>query len=215
MRSSTSPGRRNEVELRGTFDQADNEAFDTLRFSGESLLPERILASPVALRRLATSDAPRVQLLAGERAVAELTALIPHPYPDGAAETWIDGQAKAWSAGKEYTYAIDADSVLVGVVDLRPAAAERENLGYWIGRPYWGRGYATAAANALIALAFALLDLDKLTASHLARNPASQRVMEKCGMRLLDTGTREHRGVSEAYCVRGITRGEWEARMGG
>ena len=177
------------------------------------MLPERILASPVALRRLAISDAPRVQLLAGERAVAETTALIPHPYPDGAAIAWIEEQAQAWTAGKEYTYAIEMDSVLVGVIDLRPVAAERENLGYWIGRAYWGRGYATAAANALIALAFALFDIDRVTASHLARNPASQRVMEKCGMRLLRTGTRAHRGVAEAFCVRGITREEWEARM--
>ena len=145
--------------------------------------------------------------------MAENTALIPHPYPDGAAEAWISEQAKAWAAGHEYTYAIAADSVLVGTVALRPAAAERENLGYWIGRPYWGRGYATAAANALIALAFALLDIEKLTASHLARNPASKRVMEKCGMRLLREGTREHRGAAEAYCVRGITREEWESRM--
>jgi RimJ/RimL family protein N-acetyltransferase len=179
------------------------------------VLPKRLLAHPVSLRPLAVGDGPRVQLLAGERAVAEMTALIPHPYPDGAAEAFIAEQAKAWEAGKEYNYAIEADLVLVGVIGLRPAAAERENLGYWIGRPYWGRGYATLAANALIALAFALLDVDKLTASHLTRNPASQRVMEKCGMRLLDTGTREHRGVAEAFCVRGITRKEWEARMTG
>jgi len=173
------------------------------------LLPERALAYPVVLRTMELADAPRVQLLAGERAVAETTALIPHPYPDGAAEEWITIQARDWSMGKEYTYAIEADSLLVGVVGLRPAAAERENLGYWIGRPYWGRGYATAAARAAIALAFSFLDVEQLTASHLTRNPASGRVMEKCGMRLLRTGTREHRGAPEAFCVRGISREEW------
>ena len=87
---------------------------------------------------------------------------------------------------------------------------ERENLGFWIGRPYWGRGYATAAARAVIALAFGLLDIDTLTASHLTRNPASGRVMEKCGMSLLGTETRNHRGVQEEFCVRGITRDDWE-----
>jgi RimJ/RimL family protein N-acetyltransferase len=179
------------------------------------LLPERVFASPVALRRLTIDDATRVQLLAGERSVAELTALIPHPYPDGAAEAFIEEQSRAWARGTEYSYAIEADSVLVGVIGLRPAVTERENLGYWIGQPYWGRGYATAAANAVIALAFALLEIDRLTASHLARNGASQRVMEKCGMRLLRTGTRHHRGAEEAFCVRGITREEWEARTTG
>jgi RimJ/RimL family protein N-acetyltransferase len=175
------------------------------------LLPERVLASPIALRRLARGDAVRVQLLAGAREVAEMTGLIPHPYPDGAAEEFIVAQGRAWDAGKEYSYAISAsDEALVGVVSLRPAGAERENLGYWIGRPYWGRGYASAALRAMIALGFALLDLEKLTASHLVRNPASGRVMEKCGMRLLKTGERDHRGAIEAYCVRGITCDEWE-----
>ena len=174
------------------------------------MLPERALFPPIVLRAMETADAARVQLLAGERTVAEMTALIPHPYPDGAAEEWIAMQGRDWTLGKEYTYAVEADSFLVGAVSLRPAPAERENLGYWIGRPYWGRGYATAAARAVIALAFSLLDVDKLTASHLARNAASGRVMEKCGMRLLSTGTREHRGAPEAFCVRGISREEWE-----
>jgi RimJ/RimL family protein N-acetyltransferase len=172
------------------------------------------MAFPVVLRPLASADAPRVQLLAGERTVAETTALIPHPYPDGAAEAWIAEQARSWSTGKEYTYAVAVgeESILVGAVGLRPSPGERENLGYWIGHSYWGRGYATAAASAVIALAFSLLDIELITASHLARNPASGRVMEKCGMSLLRTGLREHRGAEEAICVRGITRDTWERR---
>jgi len=179
------------------------------------LLPQHILAFPVALRQLAIGDAPRVQLLAGELSVAETTALIPHPYPDGAAEAWIATLAGNWSAGREYTYAVEADSALVGVVTLRPVAGEQENLGYWIGRPYWGRGYASAAASAMIALAFSCLEVATVTASHITRNAASARVLEKCGMSLLRTGTREHRSAQEAFCVRGITREEWEARVAG
>jgi len=176
------------------------------------LLPERALAYPVTLRPFGLRDAPRVQLLAGEREVAAMTALIPHPYPGGAAEEWIAGQARDQAAGREYTYAVTSsdDATLVGAIGLRPVATERENLGFWIGRPYWGRGYATAAARAVIALAFSLLDIDTLTASHLTRNPASGRVMEKCGMSLLGTETRNHRGVQEEFCVRGITRDDWE-----
>jgi RimJ/RimL family protein N-acetyltransferase len=175
------------------------------------VLPERVLAAPVALRLFEMRDAPSVQLLAGDREVAETTALIPHPYPDGAAEAWIAMQAGERAADREFTYAVTSseDGILVGAVGLRPAPGERESLGYWIGRAYWGRGYATAATRAIIALAFGLLDLDALTASHLARNAASARVMEKCGMRLLRTGTREHRGARESFCVRGITREAW------
>ena len=99
---------------------------------------------------------------------------------------------------------------LVGAIGLRPIAAEHGNLGYWIGRPYWGCGYATAAARAVIALAFGLLDIDALTAPHLARNPASGRVMEKCGMSLLGTERRNHRGAEAEFCIREITRDDWE-----
>jgi len=176
------------------------------------LLPERVLAFPVTLRAFELRDAARVQLLAGERAVAEMTALIPHPYPDGAAEAWIAGRAREQAAGHEYTYAVTSsdDGVLVGAIGLRPVATEHENLGFWIGRPHWGRGYATAATRAVIALAFGLLDIDALTASHLVRNPASGRVMEKCGMHPVHMEKRDHRGVLEEFCVRGITREDWE-----
>lgn len=162
------------------------------------------------------ADAPRVQLLAGEREVAESTALIPHPYPDGAAAAWIATHQPSRAVGTEYTYAIteSGDDVLIGAIGLRPGPSEHESFGYWIGRPYWNRGYATAAARAIIVLAFELLDLDELTASHLARNVASGRVMEKCGMRLLRTETRDHRGTPEEFCIRGITREDW-ARVSG
>lgn len=141
-----------------------------------------------------------------------MTALIPHPYPDGAAEAWIAAQARNHAAGREFTYAITSvdEPILVGTIGLRPAPEERGNLGFWIGRPYWGRGYATAAARAVIALAFALLDMDTVTARHLVRNPASGRVMEKCGMELRATETHLHRGAPEEFCLRAITREAWE-----
>jgi len=180
------------------------------------LLPERLLAGPIALRHFAAADAPRVQLLAGAREVAESTALIPHPYPDGAAAAWIATHDPARAAGSEYTYAIteSGNDLLVGAIGLRPAPSERESFGYWIGRAYWNRGYATAAAQAIIVLAFEFLDIEELTASHLARNAASGRVMEKCGMRLLRTETRDHRGAAQELCVRGITRKAWARIIG-
>lgn len=178
------------------------------------MLPERLLAGSVALRRFVASDADRVESLAGNREVAETTALIPHPYPPGAAAAWIATHDAASTAGVEYIYAItDHGGVLVGSIALRPRRNERENIGYWVGRPYWGRGYATAAAQAVMALAFEILDLQAVTASHLVRNVASGRVMEKCGMKLLRVEPREHRGATEDFCVRGITREAWERSL--
>ena len=104
---------------------------------------------------------------------------------------------------------------MLGAIALHPAPIEGDNLGYWIGRAYWGRGYATAAARAVIALAFTLLELDLVTASHLARNPASGRVLEKCAFRLLRTEVRLHRGADEPFCVRALTRAAWEQDVSG
>ena len=154
-------------------------------------------------------DAPRVRLLAGEREVAEATAQIPHPYPDGAAEAWIASQTRSASE-RSYAITLSEDGLLIGAIGLRPVADEYGNFGYWVGRPYWGRGYATLATRALIAVGFHCLDVDELTAWHLARNAASGRVLEKCGFRLLRTEVREHRGSAQPCCLRGITRGAWE-----
>lgn len=176
------------------------------------MLPERITSLPITLRPFTLDDAPRVQLLAGDFAVAETTALIPHPYGSGMAEEWIGTHQRDRDRGHSFTYAITraGDGLLVGAIDVRPKADEHENFGYWIGVPYWGCGYATSAARAVVALTFSYLECDQVTASHLVRNPASGRVMEKCGLTLVQTINREHRGKREAFHVRGITRDAWE-----
>jgi [ribosomal protein S5]-alanine N-acetyltransferase len=89
------------------------------------------------------------------------------------------------------------------------------SLGYWIGRAYWGHGFATAAARALVAMAFSRLDHDALSAIHLATNPASGRVLEKCGMLLAGGERGPHRGgPDEDFCVWSITRERWSALAG-
>jgi len=55
-------------------------------------------------------------------------------------------------------------------------------LGYWIGKPFWGKGYCTEAARALIVVCFETLELNRVHAHHVDGNPASGRVMEKAGM---------------------------------
>jgi RimJ/RimL family protein N-acetyltransferase len=181
------------------------------------LLPERVTSHPVLLRPFTPADAPRVQALVAEAEVAEPTASIPHPYPPGAAAAWIASLDADRERGAQYTYAIaSADgTTLIGAIGLRPLADLDDNIGYWIGRRYWGRGYATTATMAIVALAFGYLDCEALAVSHLERNPASGRVLEKCGFAPLRTIRREHRGRIEAFRVHGITRDAWELRIGG
>lgn len=124
--------------------------------------------------------------LAGAREVAVNTLTIPHPYPQGAAEEWIAGQPDRFRSREAVVFAVclrESDE-LVGAMglDLAPEH-EKAELGYWIGVPYWGRGYATEAARAVLAYGFGTLGLERVVARHYARNPASGRVLRKLGMR--------------------------------
>lgn len=136
------------------------------------------------LRPFAPSDARAVQRLAGAPEVALMTLNIPHPYEDGIAEAWIAGHEEHWRARACLTLAVTAaPEGLVGSIALRLAPRHRRGeLGYWIGAPFWNRGYATEAAAAVVEFGFRELNLNRIQARHLTRNPASGRVMQKIGM---------------------------------
>jgi len=139
----------------------------------------------LTLRPFEVDDALGVQLLAGAREVADTTLHIPHPYPSGAAEQWIATHAGEWANGTGATYAITDGTTgeLIGAIGLTIAPPHaRGELGYWIGLPFWNRGYCTEAALTMLELGFGLLGLHRIQARHLTRNPASGRVMQKIGM---------------------------------
>lgn len=177
--------------------------------SGPTLTTSRLL-----LRPFTTADAPRVQELAGDIEVARSTANIPHPYEDGMAEAWIAGQAGRFQEGTAAVFAVTeaGGGRLVGATGLEIKAAHRRaELGYWIGRPYWGRGLATEAARAALAYGFTTLGLERIHAAHFGSNPASGFVMSNAGMRLEGT-LRSHFlkwGQAEDLVVYGILRAEW------
>ncbi len=138
------------------------------------------------LRPYALTDAPDLQRLAGDQAIAATTLNIPHPYPDGAAEVWIGTHAAKWAAQEELIFAITlrATGGLLGSAGLMIQAAHGQaELGYWIGVPYWNQGYATEAVRAVLDCGFLTLELSRIHAHHMTHNPASGRVMEKAGMR--------------------------------
>lgn len=136
------------------------------------------------LRPFQYTDGADVERLAGDRAIADTTKHIPHPYPEGAAAVWIATHADLWAAGTGAPFAIveRATEALIGGIGLVIHNASRSaEMGYWIGVPYWNKGYASEAARALLAFGFGL-GLHRIHAHHLARNPASGRVMQKIGM---------------------------------
>ena len=82
---------------------------------------------------------------------------IPHPYEEGMAEKWIAGQEVAGKDGKAITLAIllRSEESLIGGIGLKiDRQHDKAELGYWVGKPFWNRGYATEAARALLAYGF-------------------------------------------------------------
>lgn len=149
-------------------------------------MEQPVLETPrLLLRPFTLADASDVQRLAGAPEVAGTTLNMPHPYEDGVAEAWIGGHAARFTSGGGVNYAVTlrADGALMGSVSLIVTRRHRRaELGYWLGVPFWGRGYMTEAAGALVGHGFSLLDLHKIEATHMTRNPASGRVMDKIGM---------------------------------
>ncbi len=175
--------------------------------------PPEIRTDRLVLRPLRLSDAPAVRELAGAREVAENTLTIPHPYPEGAAEAWISSLGPAFLRGELAVFALTGeDGRLIGAMGLKIEPEDGiAELGYWVGVPWWGRGYATEAARAVVAYGFRDLSLGRIWARAFVRNPASTRVLEKAGFRHEGTLRRSLRKGDELldHHVHGILREEW------
>lgn len=116
----------------------------------------------------------------------------PHPYLEEHAHAFLAQQEEGHAKGNDYAFAIlrKLDGAFLGMcgVHLRE---QRFELGYWLGRPYWGQGFATEVARELLAFSFRNLRLDEVEAGWFHDNPASGRVLEKAGFRPDGTGQRD------------------------
>jgi ribosomal-protein-alanine N-acetyltransferase len=171
---------------------------------------ERLIIRPFTI-----ADAGDVKRLAGEREIADTTLNIPHPYEDGMAEGWIATHKPRFEAGSLCNFAITLkdSGELVGAIGLVITRRfDHAELGYWIGRPYWGKGFCTEAARAVIDYGFTHLNLNRIHASHFARNPASGRVMLNLGM-VQEGVLRGHVKKWDRYedlVLFGILKTDWE-----
>lgn len=140
----------------------------------------------LVLRPFRTADADEVCRLAGEFAIADTTLNIPHPYEEGMAERWISNHRDWFLDGEQAIFAVtlkQPPDTLIGSVGLQICREDqRGELGYWIGKDYWNRGYCTEAARAILPFGFEQMGLHRIQACHFVRNPASGRVLEKIGM---------------------------------
>src|ERR1700686_4391469 len=164
----------------------------------------------LALRAPRLEDVKTVATLANDRRIAENVARIPHPYKVSDAESFIAGANKA---GGEAAFLITLrDETVVGACGVAPQEQTPE-LSYWLGVPYWGQGYATEALHAVIDYAFTDLEHESLQSGARVTNPASRRVLEKCGFQWTGVGLCRIRAINSSAPIDRfrLERGIWSA----
>lgn len=166
------------------------------------------------LRPFHSGDTDDVTRLANDEELSRYIPAIPYPYPRQAAAEWLATHREKFDFGQEVVLAITdkQDGTLMGAIGLILTPEHRRaELGYWIGRDFWGRGLATEAGRAILKYAFEELRLEAVFANHLAPNTASGKVMLKLGMNYQGTRPRYylHRGQFYDAAMYGIVREEF------
>ena len=152
------------------------------------------------LRAPTLEDAKTIAKLANDRRIAENTARIPHPYSIADAKDYV-AWAKETRAETAFLITTLDDDVVVGACGVSHAEGENPEIGYWIGVRYWGQGFATEAAHAVIDYAFERFDFDTLHSSARVTNPASRRVLEKCGCQWTGAGLGRVRALGSSVPI--------------
>ena len=176
-------------------------------------MPVILETARLRLRPYAEADVSELVPLIGTREVAATTLRIPHPYTEQDARAFIAGSldpGKLWLA-----ITLRSDGRQIGGIGLRVDEHHRHaELGYWLGVPYWGKGYATEAGREMVRYGFEDLKLHRIFASHFGHNPASGKILLKLGMK--------HEGCQREHLLKwdqfvdsvlyGMSQQEWKER---
>lgn len=135
----------------------------------------KLITDRLALRPFRTRDAREFARLAGDWAVASMTSDIPHPLDAAQALLWLK------PARGEVRFAVEHGGRLIGGVGFYRRASGSAELGFWLGRDWWGQGFATEAARAVIKLGFQKQRVPVFTSAHFVDNAASRSVLLKLG----------------------------------
>ena len=163
------------------------------------------------LRAPKLEDAKHVAALANDKRIAENTRRIPHPYARSDAEDFI---ATANTPKGDINFLIATHAGLpVGACGIATHDDAAPEIGYWLGTKFWNRGYGTEAVRALIDFAFTELGHYSLSAGARVTNPASRRILEKCGFQWTGVGLCRIRALNSSAPIDRfrLDRGLWES----
>jgi ribosomal-protein-alanine N-acetyltransferase len=140
------------------------------------------------IRSYRDADLADLVALAGNWEIARWVGTIPHPYTEADGRDWIARVQENHATGRPRRFAIalkETDRLIggVGLDGTTGDGSEEPALGYWVGQPYWGNGYAREAAAAVIDYGFQTLGLETIRAYTDPGNAASQKVLLHCGLR--------------------------------
>ncbi|MEX6703034.1 GNAT family N-acetyltransferase [Peribacillus frigoritolerans] len=169
-------------------------------------LNKTITTKRLVLRIFQKSDAVAVTKLCNNYNIYKNTLYLPYPYTIEDALSWIEHHLDNFNANKSYEFAItDKESgKLYGAIALsNNQKFNNGEIAYWIGKKFWGNGYATEAAQAILHFALEEKQYHKVFARYFNSNPASGRVMQKFGLKkegiLIDHVRKENRFEDLVY----------------
>ena len=152
-------------------------------FNVTELFTERLY-----LRRPVEADASSVISIAGDWEVARRLARIPHPYTESDFRFFMD---RVVACEPTWGIVLRGTSELIGVIGLAPhGESQSAELGFYVGRRYWGQGFATEAGRAIVRAALDVTGYARLTSGYHADNQASGRVLTKLGFKLIGCSNR-------------------------
>ena len=183
------------------FFPADKDFAGNAMFILES---ERLILRPVR-----PSDVPSMAVWLSDYDVAKNTSRVPHPYGEHDAEAFLAAAPRA-----NHVFAIQRrdDGLFMGCTGLNPD--DDHEFGYWLGKPFWGQGYATEAAHRLVRHTFEELDQPQVHAGWFYDNPASGHILAKLGARHNGSRMRECRARGRAVLCHDmlLTRADFQQR---
>lgn len=182
----------------------------TILPSEARLLPQDVLSPNLASERLLlrapeATDTDAIAHLANNINVAAKVSRMPHPYTIGDAENFVARVASGAMGKCVYAVTRNEGRDLIGCCGLQTEEGVHNGLeiGYWLGEPYWNKGFATEAAQTLIDFGFRHFDVDFIDGRVRVMNIASRRVLQKCGFQFQGTG------MAPSLALGGMVAVEW------
>ncbi len=148
------------------------------------------------LCRPTVEDAPAIQRLIDNWSVVKWLGAVPYPYPSDGARDWITRMTADCNAGTKYSFGLYPKSLQddgpIGDVGLYINADGEWEIGYWLGEPYWGRGFMSEAVSRVVQFVFEDAGLPRIASGHFVGNAGSARVLLRAGF--------EYTGESKRWC---------------